>query len=89
MSGYYHTDPTDPEAPVELTEYNGLRPGMRVIYTNPAFQQPDGTYKPAGMDPPLILTALYRMGDSGYTEAIVNGGEWEVNADNLSIDPDA
>jgi len=41
------------------------------------------------MDPPLILTALYRMGDSGYTEAIVNGGEWEVNADNLSIDPDA
>ena len=29
------TDPDDPEAPVELTEFNGIRPGMSVRYTAP------------------------------------------------------
>ena len=82
---YYILDPDDPEAPVKLDEYSGLRPGMQVIYINNA--NPKLT-----LPGPLVLTALYRFpglemrhyenGDS-HVQAVLNDGEYEVNADNL------
>jgi hypothetical protein len=66
-----------------LQEYRGLRPGMHVVYQNPAWQQPDGSYKTAGMDPPLVITEIVDLGD-GYVTAVINDGEWEVNAANLA-----
>ena len=83
------TDPDDPEAPVRLDEYNGMRPGDFVAYENPAFRQEDGTFKTGGMDETLVIGALYHFPpittESGepYVEAILNEGEWAVNADNL------
>ena len=97
MTDFYSTDPDDPDAPELLNEYRVpsrdviLRPGMSVLYQNPAWQQPDGTYKTAGMDPPLVVTALFRFpqemhDEPDYVQAILNNGEWEVNADNLVPD---
>jgi hypothetical protein len=87
------TDPDDPEAPVVIDEYNGLRPGAHVVYQNPAWRQPDGSYKTGGMDPPLVITELVRMPGleerhgHDMVQAVLNDGEWEVNADNLAPDP--
>jgi hypothetical protein len=93
MSKFWTTDPTDPEAPVVLAEYNGLRPGMHVRYQNPAWQQPDGSYRTGGMDPPLVISELVRFSEytedgGGYVTAVINDGEWEVSADNLVPDPE-
>lgn len=83
MSDYYDTD--DADAPRELTEYHGLRVGMRVRYENPAWRQPDGTYRTGGMDGPLIVSALYAFGERDV-QAVLNDGEIECNADNLTAD---
>lgn len=80
-SNYYITDPGDPDAPVRLTEYNGLHDGASVAYENPAWRQPDGTYYTGGMDPPLVVTEILQVGP--HVTAILNDGEWETNADNL------
>ena len=88
-SRYYDTDPGDPEAPVALGEYHGIHPSDHVVYENPAWRQPDGSYRTGGMDPPLVVDAIHRfpgsedLGDDDQVLAIINGGEWEVNADNL------
>jgi hypothetical protein len=81
MSRFYETDPTDPDAPRELPEYRGLRPGMSVRYENPAWRQPDGMFKTGGMDGPLMISEIIDFADC--VTAILNDGEWEVNADNL------
>lgn len=86
---YYNLD--DPDGPTALQQYGLLRVGMRVRYCNPAFLQPDGTYKTGGMDPPLVVSGLYqhpfpRFGgeeDHPQVSAVLNEGEWEVSADNL------
>jgi hypothetical protein len=83
MSDFYSTDPDDPDAPVLLDEWNGLRPGASVVYENPAWQQPDGSYKTGGMDGPLVVTELYAFGE--HVTAILNDGEWECNAANLRV----
>jgi hypothetical protein len=63
-SGYYVTrkdawaEEGEEAAPQLLAEYRGLTPGMRVLYRNPAWRQPDGTYRTAGMDPPLVIDEL-------------------------------
>jgi hypothetical protein len=51
MSDYYQTNPDDPEARVVLQEYNGLHPGDRVVYRNPFWRQPDGSYLTAAWTP--------------------------------------
>lgn len=71
---YYATDPTDPAAPVELTEWNGLTVGMAVDYVNP---------RAGGLPGPITLSALYQMGLGGPVVAILNEGEFEVMARNL------
>ena len=85
MSQFYETDPDDPEAPTLLDEYNGLKPGDHVLYQVEEWRQPDGTYKTGGMDPPLVITELVHLGDE-FVTAIINNGEWEVNADNLTLE---
>lgn len=91
MSRYYDEDPSDPDAPYAVEEFNGLRPGMHVVYRNPAWQQPDGTYRTGGMDPPLVIDelVLFPMHDGPWVEAILNDGEWQCSALNLAPDPDA
>jgi|KBSSwiS6_1023812.scaffolds.fasta_scaffold120729_2 hypothetical protein len=79
---YYDGDPEDPEAPVELDEYKNIKPGIQVVYDNPRFRAP--------LPGPLIVSALYRFpaavgswNDYEWVCAILNDGEYEVNADNL------
>jgi len=72
---YYNTDPNDPEAPVLLERYNGLSPGDAVEYVNDRW--PGGA-----ISGPLVLTALYDWPEHGVS-AILNDGEWEVDAVNL------
>jgi hypothetical protein len=90
VSRYYDIDPTDPYGPRELTEWEGLKPGMHVRYENPAWKNADGTFKTGGMDPPLVIEELISFpADSyprGYVEAILNNGDWQVNARNLVED---
>jgi len=77
MTGYYVTNSADPDAPVELNEYNGLKPGDRVRYENPAGKPLRG---------PLVLSALYQFGDKyqgAWVAAILNDGKYEVDAANL------
>jgi len=82
VSQYYETDPNDPEAPIPLTEYRGLRPGMNVTYQNP--------HAPSlGLPGPLIVDELIQWNTPGTpnVQAVLNGGEYEVNADNLRPAP--
>jgi hypothetical protein len=76
---WYDTDPDDPEAPVRLTEYNGLRDGMAVRYRNP--------HSRVQLTGPLTVSAIYRFKDADgqvvMVQAILNEGEYEVSADNL------
>jgi hypothetical protein len=86
LGKWYDTDPDDPEAPIRLTEYNGLKDGMRVRYENPhAGHQLEG---------PLTVSALFSFekrfapgkdepGRVLMVQAILNDGEYECNADNL------
>jgi len=85
VSQYYDTESEDDDGPVLLDMYNGLKPGDHVVYQNPSWLQSDGTYKTAGMDPPLVITELVRLG-ADFVTAIINEGEWEVNADNLALE---
>lgn len=90
MSGYYDTDPRDPDAPVELTEYQGrhglIEPGATVDYDNPAMP---GLGSPAPEGVPLVVSALYDFGgipashDRLGVQAVLNGGAYECSADNL------
>lgn len=83
MGDFYRTDPDDPDAPIRIDEHQGMRVGDLVAYTNPALA--------FGLTEPMKLTALYQFRDcrrsvvpSGVlTQAILNEGEFEVNADNL------
>lgn len=76
MSKFYRTDPNDPDAPVVLDEYRGLRPGSPVEYVNPA-----SAIEP--LPQPLVITQLVLFPSPDYVSAILNDGEYEVNADNL------
>jgi hypothetical protein len=85
MTGYYVTDPADPDAPVALEEYNGIKPGDRVRYENPE----------APWLPPLLgsltVSAIYQFidnGHGGWLTAILNDGEYEVDATNLRLTRD-
>lgn len=76
MSRFYDTDPDDPYAPVELDEYHGLRPGMRVRYV--------GLHGHVGE--PWTITELIGWPDADLPPkvvAICDDGTWEVDADNL------
>jgi hypothetical protein len=82
---YYDTDPDDPTAPIELEEYNGIKVGDTVTYHNP--------HSMIGLDGegPLRVDAFYRFvgvlrEDGDYICAILNGGAYECNADNLKKD---
>jgi hypothetical protein len=91
MPGYYETDPRDPDAPVELTEYEGrhglVTVGATVEYDNPEMP---GLGSPAPEGEPLTVSALYDFGDipasldgGRWVTAILNGGAYECLADNL------
>lgn len=74
-SRFYTTDPSDPDAPVLLQSHKGLRAGMTVEYTGPI-----------PLDGPLVITELLswsRVGLTHNVQAILNDGEYEVDADNL------
>ncbi len=79
MTGYYETNPADPDAPVLLSEYKGIKPGDSVAYGNP------GTPPIPG---PLTVAAIYQFTDNGHggwVAAVLNDGVYEVNADHLRI----
>jgi hypothetical protein len=79
MTAYYETNPADPFAPVLLAEYNGIKAGDLVTYDNPQAPPLPGE---------LRVSAFYQFGpippdDPGWTSAILNDGEYEVDAANL------
>lgn len=74
MSKFYDTDTGDPLGPRELHEWEGLRPGMEVVYTGPM-----------PLPGPLVVAELVDFGD--YVFAVLNDGEYEVNAANLAAAP--
>lgn len=80
MTDFYVNDPTDPEAPVVLDDYRGLKPGDRVVYTGPV-----------GLAGTFVVEQLIRIfpgtDNYGTVQAILNGGAYEVNADNLEVAP--
>jgi hypothetical protein len=95
-SAFYETDPDDPDAPVVIHEYRGLRPGMRVEYV-----WPNTGRVISGADLLARMTVMelvqWSLTDGTlYTEAICTndptiapgdmielGAQWEINADNL------
>lgn len=78
MSGYYVTDPADPDAPVLLEEYRGYRPGDRVACDIAGILPLPG---------PLTVDEIYCFTDCGeygdVVTVILSGGQWEVNGDSL------
>ncbi|MBO0838920.1 MAG: hypothetical protein J2P28_25870 [Actinobacteria bacterium] len=76
-SRFYETDPDDPEAPIVLTEYMGLKPGDRVTYIGHA---PPWR---ANHRPVIAELVAWRGTYPHGTLAILDEGEWEVDADNL------
>ena len=77
MSKFYDiTHPDEPGSPVVLDEWNGLKPGMTVRYIG---------------DIPLpyhlvVCELIEFPGDgfeSGWVTAILNDGDWELDASNL------
>jgi hypothetical protein len=81
---FYEADADDPLAPILLTEYRGLRPGDHVVYDNPQ--------SAAGLDGPLVISEIWQFAGIGphfpeFTSAVLNGGEYECNADNLRTAP--
>jgi hypothetical protein len=75
-------DTRSPDAPRVLAEYRGphhglIRPGFQVVYENPAWRQPDGSYETGGLDGPFTVTELIPV------QAILDEGAYEVSADNL------
>jgi hypothetical protein len=88
VSRFYDTDPADPDGPRELTEYRGphyglIRPGFRVAYENPAWRQPDGSYRTGGLDGPLTVTELIDLGGGTPVLAVLDVGMYDVSASNL------
>jgi hypothetical protein len=89
VSRFYNTGPDDSQAPRELEEYDGphhgvIRVGDRVVYENPAFRKPDGSYKTGGMDGELVVEEIIDFGVEGVPpQAVLNDGQWECSADNL------
>lgn len=76
MTGkFYDADPDDPEAPVLLGEWSGLKPGDHV------------RLKPscAPLPGPLVIAELWDFGE-GFVQAVLNDGEYEVTASNLVLD---
>lgn len=93
MSGFYDTSPAGPR---ELAEYQGphhgaIRPGDTVIYENPARRGPDGAYLTMGMDGTYTVTEIIMFDEAEpvFTTAVLDGGRYEVNADNLRKVDDA
>lgn len=73
-------DTTRPGGPREKSwyaaEHGFLRPGDHVTY--------DNTVGPAGLTGEHVITELIDLGDSDHTvTAILDGGTWEVQANNL------
>lgn len=88
MSKFYDTSPADPDGPRELAEYRGphhglIRPGFRVVYENPAWRQPDGSYRTSGMDGLFTVAEIIDLGGGTPALAILDDGMYEVSADNL------
>lgn len=74
-SRFYTTDPADPDAPVLIDEYNGLKPGMTVEYAYDLL-----------LPGPFVITELLRWDHPGVAhavQAILDDGAFEVDADNL------
>lgn len=74
MSSFYATDPFDPMAPVVLDEWEGLRPGMTVLYGGPM-----------PLPGPHVIVELLDFVD--YVLAVLDDGVYEVQADNLTPAP--
>jgi len=77
----------DDDGPWVLDSYTGphhglIRTGGQVLYENPAWRHPDGSYKTLGMDGVYTVTELVDVGE-GLVAAILDDGEWEVSAGNL------
>lgn len=78
MSKWYRTDPSDPDAPVEVTRYPGtdIRRGCTVMYTGPVplpglhTVEAIHCFPGEGAQPPAWL-------------AILDGGKYEVDPANL------
>ena len=76
---FYVTNPADPDAPVVLDEYHGIRPGDQVTDEGPVAPLLTG---------PLTVAAIYEFRDNGrggWVTAILNDGEYEVSADHLRL----
>ena len=75
---FYRANSGDPWSPVLLDSYRGIKPGDHVVYENPALPPPPG---------PLVVTELYlfknALAEPDSVQAILNDGEYELNADNL------
>jgi hypothetical protein len=78
---YYTTDSADPDAPVLLEEYNGIKPEDEVTDHGPV----------APLQGRLTVKAIYQFtydGQGGWVTAILKGDDgstYEVNADHLRI----
>lgn len=72
-SKFYQSHPEDPEAPVVLDEYQGLRVGMTVIYVSDRHPMPGE----------FVLSEIIQFRVAGMVLAILNDGEWEVSIQNL------
>jgi len=83
LSQFFHIDPDDPQGPRMLNEYKGIRPGDEVVYrARPAL-------KSLRTDDRLVVTELVEFGENkaqgqwAWVLAVLNDGEFEVDADNL------
>ena len=70
-SRFYATDAKDPQAPVVMDEFDGLRPGMSVRYVGP--RTLEGTF---------VVTEIIHWADHATT-VILNDGKYEVDHSNL------
>jgi hypothetical protein len=71
---FYIPDPVDPNQPVPLNEWHGLRPGMRVRHRDPR----------SGYRTPLVVSALLWAPDKPVT-AVLEQEPWDVNVDCLEV----
>lgn len=84
MSKFYDIDPSDPESPRELLTFTTargdvLRPGDRVIYDNHGL-------RPGWLNKLLVITEIIDFSTTEYSDhvdAVINDGEYQLNADNL------
>jgi hypothetical protein len=74
--GFYVLDPADPEAPVLLDEWHGIRTGDTVRDAGPV----------APLDGEFTVTAIYAFtgtGHGGWVSVILDGGALEISAEHL------